>query len=394
MEERLTQNGHQNLVKLSDIIGGGDKKQNPEAYMPNIHEDNNNMAHFGEEFSHGNLQSRKSREVPGSVRYKENYGNVRNAQEPPVKFEDDPLTPRNSPVMEQKSSDHSFELQKISSRIERLYGTGTATGTGISNSPQKNAVVERDRQVAGYVKTNSSLHDPHRDNQPQVLAHRDAGRVSDKSSRTNNIFSMLKKKEEINMYTVSERRDQVAPPPLPPRQEKKIGVNLILNTNDGGYLETLNSLQQVESYISQCEAEAQKSRNMQRFQDILKTLKHPKQTREGVESEGKTSQEALLRKKPTEHIQEPLKSFNEVENLLKPGVSDLEAENVEPFERSSKARSSTSEVESGYPKNKTKPLSRTVSDAQERNNIPKKVDKTPKSNRLNRTGTQVFLHFI
>lgn len=142
--------------------------------------------------------------------------------------------------------------------------------------------------------------------------------------------------------------------------------------------DTMELLQNAGSIISKLEADEKRRRNIQKFNEICKNLKPD------VKNEQKdVSQE--LREEPRknainiESLAPPLKSFNEVENFLKPGVSDMEAENTENFERGTKVRSSTgyNERQEKNKSNKNKPLSRAASDAQD-HKIPDRTAPKPK----------------
>lgn len=125
-------------------------------------------------------------------------------------------------------------------------------------------------------------------------------------------------------------------------------------------IDTLDTLQTVEKCISQMEAKAIQQKNIQKFLELCKSIKPDAKT------EAKDKSQELNQKPPTNN-QPPLKSFNEVEDLLKPGVSDMEAEYSETFDRTSKTRNSTTGAERADRTMKSKPLSRAASDAQEHN---------------------------
>lgn len=149
------------------------------------------------------------------------------------------------------------------------------------------------------------------------------------------------KSDDVNIYTIQPSKTTEPPPPTT--------------------IDTLDSLQTVEKCISQMEAKAIQQKNIQKFLELCKSIKPD------TKSDVKDKSQELNPKPPTNN-QPPLKSFNEVEDLLKPGVSDMEAEYSETFDRTSKTRNSTSGAERADRTMKSKPLSRAASDAQDHNN--------------------------
>lgn len=150
--------------------------------------------------------------------------------------------------------------------------------------------------------------------------------------------------------------------------------------------DTLDALQSVEKCITQLEAKAVQQKNIQKFLEICKSIKPDAQST--IPQDLATS----AQKKPEGALQPPLKSFNEVENLLKPGVSDMEAENAETFDRAAKTRSSTSGAErADRGAAKSKPLSRAASDAQE-HKVPERAQQKAKP-RYIRNVSQVLIAF-
>lgn len=324
-------------------------------------------------------------------------------KEPPVSEPDDPVTPKNSPSVERKvpvANNDTFQLQTLSDRIEKLYGTSTSPYYTITNTERidqkvRSPVSERTFKLSSPIndvkkiisgKNSNATHELNKsDNESQLIGYKSITenklqqRAKDIFDKSPNFMKKLKMKDDhVNIYTVNDHRNLQSPtsPKLPEKRYTEVTMD------------TLNPLQQIEAYISQCEAEAQKTKNIEKFENILKTVKSsPLDKKKELESDKEKSQE--FDKKQLGHLHEPLKSFNEVENLLKPGVSDMEAENSVPFDRTNKARCSTSEVESNYGKNKSKPLSRTASDAQQRP-IERKVEKNKVVNRYNRNQVWEF----
>lgn len=343
--------------------------------------------------------------------YTNNYGHQHRfseqaqieVKEPPVTVNsdasDEPLTPKNSPSAERKTlndNNNTYQLQTLSDRIEKLYGTSTNPYYTITNpidqkirSPVSertfklsSPITDAKRIVSG--KNSNATHELNRsDNVSQLTGYKSAtenklqSKVKDVFDMSPNFMKKIKIKDDhVNIYTVNDHRELPTSPKPPMKRYNDNTPNM----------DTLNPLQQIEAYISQCEAEAQKTKNIEKFENILKSVKGSKANKqidllENGNDVKEKSQE--FDKKQLEHLHEPLKSFNEVEDLLKPGVSDMQAENPVPFDRGNKARCSTSEVESNYGKNKSKPLSRTASDAQQRP-IERKIEKNKGSNRYSR----------
>lgn len=146
--------------------------------------------------------------------------------------------------------------------------------------------------------------------------------------------------------------------------------------------DTLDTLNTIEKCISQLEAKAIQQKNIEKFMEICKRIKPDMKT----EAKDKSQNVLAPNASPSTIDQPPLKSFNEVENFLKPGVSDMEAEYSEAFDRTAKTRSSTSGAERVAVK--SKPLSRAASDAQEHKPITERVVTKAKP-RLIRNASQV-----
>lgn len=148
--------------------------------------------------------------------------------------------------------------------------------------------------------------------------------------------------------------------------------------------ETLYTLSTIEKCINQMEAKAVQQKNIQKFLELCKSIKPDTKPDNKDKSQNSIVPASVTSNQP------PLKSFNEVENFLKPGVSDMEAEYTETFDRSAKTRNSTSGAERTTIR--SKPLSRAVSDAQEHKPITERVVAKPKP-RLNRNASQVCAVF-
>ncbi|KAF2898177.1 hypothetical protein ILUMI_07997, partial [Ignelater luminosus] len=174
-----------------------------------------------------------------------------------------------------------------------------------------------------------------------------------------------KKDGDLNIYAIQ-------PVQTSPSLKPSIEINLKFPPPPGeppSNMETLNSLQQVQNYISLCEAEAIRRKNLQKFDEMLKQ-KNTNNAKKPPVIENKMKDKSQdIDVKQFEHINEPLKSYNEVEDLLRPGLSDMQAENVESFERGNKIRSSTTGVQRSE---RLKVLSRASSDAQDRVQLQRK----------------------
>lgn len=249
---------------------------------------------------------------------------------------------------ESSSSAHSEHSRPTPSPVSSPKFEKPVKLTSILNPPSKNSNATQDLN-----KTN---------NLSQLTSYKLVSDIKkvDSASESPKIESICKNKEDcINIYQIQ-----------PPKQ------------TDHKNIETMDALLQVENYISQMEAEETRKRNMQKFNELCKNLKP-----DGGKGQKDKSQETINKKVP-EHMMAPLKAFNEVENLLKPGVSDMEAENSQPFDRSNKIRSSTGAADRTEKVNKSKPLSRAASDAQE-HKVPERVP-LPRP-RYNKNSSQVFL---
>lgn len=190
------------------------------------------------------------------------------------------------------------------------------------------------------------------------------------------------RKEDTNIYSIQ---------PVKTELPKSVGVHLVFDAPkdlQAKPIETLDTLQHVQNYISQIEAEEVKRKNLEKFLAMCQKLKSdPKSVPPVQKDKSDKSQEVLLEKKAQEHILVPLKTSNEVENLLKPGVSDMKVEETESFDRSNKIRSSMGGAEYNE-KNRNKPLSRAASDVQA-DSVPNRVVAKPKP-RYNRNNSQVY----
>lgn len=153
-------------------------------------------------------------------------------------------------------------------------------------------------------------------------------------------------------------------------------------------LDTINILEQAEIAISNIEANEIRKRNMEKFNQLCKNVRP--EVKKGQKDVSQELREEPRKAVNIESLAPPLKSFNEVENFLKPGVSDMEAENTENFERRTKIRSSTGRNERQEKNSKSKPLSRAASDAQD-HKIPDRTAVKPKPrNRIELYSKEVF----
>ncbi|XP_018333169.1 MAP/microtubule affinity-regulating kinase 3-like [Agrilus planipennis] len=188
-----------------------------------------------------------------------------------------------------------------------------------------------------------------------------------------------KKDDDINIYSIQ--------PPQQGRESIRRTANNSFSKNmkdEMPALDSMNALQNVQRFIDACEEEAVKNENLKKFEELLKKNQDKNKANKDISipdiKKAVQSPKVEQAKKFVEHIHEPLKSYNEVEDLLRPGVSDMEADNMENFDRGQKTRNSTSGVRPN--ESKAKPLSRTASDAQERPQIVRKkpVPKTRQRN--------------
>lgn len=199
---------------------------------------------------------------------------------------------------------------------------------------------------------------------------------------TSNATQDLNKAENLAQLISYKLVSDIKKPP-PAETKEGNGVN-VYSIQPPKTTDTLDTLSTIEKCITQMEAKAIQQKNIQKFLELCKSIKPDAKT----DSKDKSQTSVVPPSVPPN--QPPLKSFNEVENLLKPGVSDMEAEYTETFDRAAKTRSSTSGAERAAIK--TKPLSRTVSDAQEHKPVTERVAK-PKP-RLARNVSQVCAVFL
>lgn len=288
-----------------------------------------------------------------SARFKDIDGNIRPQSAPPSEAEDAGKSGRNVKLLEIIGSPVS-ESRKV-----------------IINSPVLSS------------KTNNATHELNKaENMSQLTSYKlvSDAKIKFKQSKSYDESPKMEKKtkkknNDLNVYTVQ------------PSQKPSTDLNHKFSASRGEpNLDTLNPLQQIENYISMCEAEAVKKQNLQKFDEILK--KKNTNNLNGPLINKEHSQDIDL--KQFEHIQEPLKSFNEVENLLRPGLSDMQAENAETFDRTDKTRNSTTGVQRNEVKLNVK-LARASSDAQERVPIQRKKPVTKiRHHRVSSQDSQVF----
>ncbi|XP_063920284.1 serine/threonine-protein kinase MARK2-like isoform X3 [Zophobas morio] len=146
-------------------------------------------------------------------------------------------------------------------------------------------------------------------------------------------------------------------PPLPNR--KHIPVNLILKEPTDGD-STMGHLQPVEMIISKLNKKEKEIENLKKFEDLVKKAHGPpaKVNPTVVEK----SHDYL---KSQEHILNPIKHCNEVEDLQQKDLRFIEEVDGSQFQRNTKGRKSLT-VENDNKNKKNVPLDRTASDAQDR----------------------------
>lgn len=228
-------------------------------------------------------------------------------------------------------------------------------------------------------RTNNSPTMPTKFEQPVKLTSILSSPTDTRKAVTSNATQDLNKAENLSQLIsyklVSDVKKQ-----QPPTETN--GVN-VYSIQPPQTTDTLDTLSTIEKCITQMEAKAIQQKNIQKFLELCKSIKPDAKTDNNNKDKSQTSVVPPSVVPPNQ----PLKSFNEVENLLKPGVSDMEAEYTETtFDRSAKTRSSTSGAERAAIK--SKPLSRAVSDAQEHKPITERVATKPKP-RLARNVSQV-----
>lgn len=194
----------------------------------------------------------------------------------------------------------------------------------------------------------------------------------------------LNKAEDLSQLISYKLVSGVKKPPAP---DKDPDVNIYaIQPKAEPATDTMDALSNVERCITQMEAKAIQQKNIQKFLELCKSIKPD------AKADPKDASGDSLAQEPAA-LQPPLKSFNEVEDLLKPGVSDMEAEYAETFDRSSKTRSSAGGAERAERAAKVaKPLSRAASDAQEHKGVPERVAKAKP--RYTRNASQVYTHGV
>ncbi|XP_031345072.1 serine/threonine-protein kinase MARK2-like isoform X3 [Photinus pyralis] len=241
---------------------------------------------------------------------------------------------------EQKDADPGLESPGRNVKLREILSSPTGESRKITlNSPVGSPILSN--------RTNNATHDLNKeDNLSQLTSYKLVGDTRTKAR--NLVASPRAKRNDLNIYAI-----QPSQPDEPPTHN---------------IMDTLNPLQQVQDYISACEAEAKSKKNLQKFDELIKR-KNTAPPR--VEKKVEQSQEIDLKQFQHRAVVEPLKSYNEVENLLRPGLSDMRADNVDTFDRGNKTRNSTSGVQV-KPNGAGKILSRAASDAQDRVQIQRK----------------------
>lgn len=229
-------------------------------------------------------------------------------------------------------------------------------------------------------KTNNSPTMPMKFEQPVKLTSILSSPTDTRKAVSGNATQDLNKAENLSQL-ISYKLVSDVKKPQP--ETKDNGVN-IYSIQPPKTTDTLDTLNTIEKCITQMEAKAIQQKNIQKFIEICKSIKPDSKTEAKEKSQNQLAPNVVPSNQP------PLKSFNEVENLLKPGVSDMEAEYSETFDRTAKTRSSTSGAERAAIK--SKPLSRAASDAQEHKPITERVVTKAKP-RLTRNVSQVCVVF-
>lgn len=149
-------------------------------------------------------------------------------------------------------------------------------------------------------------------------------------------------------------------------------------TQDETYFDTLQGLKGVENYIARREERQKLFDNINKFDEMMmkNRKKVPNLLQEDVLMKKEKSQDFDYNKKALSHINDPLISYGEVEDLLKPGVSNLEAEKIVELRHSA--------IQKRTENKKEYPVSRTVSDAQDIKHRKQVLEKQLPRPRLNK----------
>lgn len=160
--------------------------------------------------------------------------------------------------------------------------------------------------------------------------------------------------------------------------KKTVPVSLVLTDKDS----TMGHLQQVEWYINRLNKKEKENENLKKFEDLVKKARGPP-SRPVAPKVMEKSHDFL---KSQEHILNPIKHCNEIEDLQRKDLTFNE--NESQFKRNTEGRKSlTNESENKIKKNV--PLDRTASDAQDRElKIKPRITKT-----VNRNVAKVFFLF-
>jgi serine/threonine protein kinase len=143
--------------------------------------------------------------------------------------------------------------------------------------------------------------------------------------------------------------------------KKPISINLVLKeANDKD--STMGHLQQVENFISKLNKKEKEMENLKKFEDLVKKVNRPPQQVTPAVME--KSHDFL---KSQEHILNPIKHCNEIEDLQRKDLNFIENVEGSQFQRNVNGRKSlTVENDNKTKTKKNVPLDRTASDAQDR----------------------------
>lgn len=217
-------------------------------------------------------------------------------------------------------------------------------------------------------------------NFPNKIGFKDKERGRNATHDLNNSKNI----SQLASYRIISASNQATPKPVDYTEQnyftvpnpESYAVTFRNKIKDDPKTDTLYTLENIQAYITECE-EQQKLKKI--APDFPTNMTRPR-TEENILSCRESSPK--IDSKDMNHIQEPLKSFNEVENLLKPGVSDLEAEH-----REIKGRHSSTNEEYNKRTPSHKHVLRTVSDARYK---PAKVFEKQLQNPRPRKITKVF----
>ncbi|RZC41479.1 serine/threonine-protein kinase MARK2, partial [Asbolus verrucosus] len=177
--------------------------------------------------------------------------------------------------------------------------------------------------------------------------------------------------------------------------KKPIPFNLILKGSSDQFDSTIGHLQQVETFINKLDKKEKEMENLKKFEDLVKKVNGPPQKVKPIVME--KSHDFL---KSQEHILNPIKHCNEIEDLQVKNLNLIGDEEQPQFQRNANGRKSLIE-EKDIKNKKNVPLDRTASDAQDREvklktritklvnrNVPKSNDSSVESTRSGTASTR------